>query len=158
MLNVYQRNCVCRYAFATSGEAKTLCGGGLDGDTIHRNLHYICKAGLHLRNVRIEFGLFATDCSIDIAHTEAVLAEQSYHLRQETLAVNTLVLWVVIREMVAYVAETCRTKQRIADGVDKHIGVTVPQEAEASLNLDAAEPKLTVGHYTMDVISQAYAH
>lgn len=60
--------------------------------------------------------------------------------------------------MIAYVAHVGSTKQRVADGMDKHIGVTMPQQSETVGYLYSANPKLAAFNQAVDIISEPYSY
>ena len=69
-----------------------------------------------------------------------MLAQQAYHLCQETLAVDTFILRIGVGKMIAYVAQTGRTQECIAYSMDKYIGIAMTLQAKVCGYLDASKP------------------
>ena len=44
------------------------------------------------------------------------------------------------REVIADVAHVSRTEERVADGMDEHVGIAVSEQSLRMLNPDTAEP------------------
>ena len=60
--------------------------------------------------------------------------------------------------MVANIAHVCGTKKGIANGVDKHIGITVTQQSQVALYLYAAQPKVAASHQLVNIISKTNSY
>jgi hypothetical protein len=77
------------------------------------------------------------------------------HLRddgaQEVAAVRPLVAFIGVREMPADVAQRGGAKQRVADGVQQHVGVRVPVEPLVVRDLHAADDQLAAFHQRVHV-------
>ena len=59
--------------------------------------------------------------------------------------------------MVADVAEIGGAEQRIADGVNEHIGIAVAEESECVLNVHTAQPQVATFDETMHVVTVTYS-
>lgn len=56
--------------------------------------------------------------------------------------------------MITDVAHVCRTQQRIADGVNQHIGIAMPQQTFLMLKPDASQPQFAPFDQPMDIESK----
>ena len=59
--------------------------------------------------------------------------------------------------MIAYVAHVGCTEQRITNGVDENVGITVSEESEGMLNLYATEIKVASFYEFVYVVSHSDA-
>ena len=57
--------------------------------------------------------------------------------------------------MVADVAQVGSPKQRVADGMNEHVGIAMAQQPQLMLYLDATQPKVATFHQPMDVVAHA---
>lgn len=80
LLNQHHR--VCAYSLLPSGEAKTLCCGGLYGDVVLADAHHLSQTTLHCRHVRVYFRSLGAYRRVDIAYAVALLADERHHLAQ----------------------------------------------------------------------------
>ncbi len=60
--------------------------------------------------------------------------------------------------MLADVAEARRAEQRVADGMQQHIGIGVAVEPFRVLDLDAADDQLAAKHQRMHIEALADSH
>jgi hypothetical protein len=87
----------------------------------------------------------------------ALPGEHFNDLLQQHLAVRTFPLGVGIREMPSDIAQRGRAKERIADGVDKHIGIAVTERPFFVIDADATEPERTAFHQAVRVVAEPNA-
>jgi hypothetical protein len=105
----------------------------------------------------LQFWTFGTDGGVYVAHAVSLGGNDFYGTAQENLAVYVLELSPSVGEMVADVAHVGSTKQSIADGMDKHIGIAMAQKAFGVLQSDAPKPEVATFYKLMYVESESYS-
>lgn len=145
--------------FAT-GESEMFGCGGFDGDVLFGNLHDSGERALHFGNIGTDFRTLCNDGGIDVADFITGFAHELHGSRQQNLTVDVLELLTVIGKIKTDVAQSGSSEHGVADGMDQYVGITVAQQSQRMFNPDASQPKRTIGHKTMDVISETgtYLH
>ena len=153
-----QHDCVGTDAFFAACEAEVFGGGGLDGDVVKVDVHYLGEGLLHLGNVGIEFGPFGTNRAVDVSDGVAFGGHDVEGAAEENLGVDVFKLVALLgREVVADVAHVGGTEDGVADGMDEDIGIGVAKQSEGVLYLDAAEPQGATFHQLVDIEAKADA-
>lgn len=125
----YQYNCVGAHSLLPACESEPLSSGGLYGYFVGAYFEEWCQRLLHLWYMWINLGLFGTDGGIYIAHAESLFAQQRYRVFQQYLAVDSLVPIIRRWKMITDVAQIGGPEQRIAYGVNQHVGIAVTVKA-----------------------------
>ena len=71
--------------------------------------------------------MLSTYRGVDVAKDIALVSQQFHCLFQDNLTVHVQRLVAGVRKVIADVAQVGSTEQRVADGVDEHVGVAVSQ-------------------------------
>ena len=137
---LYQHGGVSRYALLTTSKPKSLGGGGFDGDIVLIGLHDLCQTGFHGRHMRIDFGPFGADGSVYVSEAIAFCGDEFDGFAQQYLAIHVQRVGRRVGEVVANVAHVGSAEQRIADGMNQHIGVAVAEQTQCVVYLYAAQP------------------
>ncbi len=149
---------VCADALFPTCETQFLGSGGLYGDIIGVDAHDIGETLLHSLHMRVYLWAFGTDGSINVTHPIALRGNDVNCLSQQYLAVNVKCIRRSVGEMKTDVPHIGGAEQRIADGVDKHVGIAVPKKSEGMRNLYSAEPKVPAGNQFVNVIAETYPY
>lgn len=150
-----QYHCVCADSFLASCEAELFGGGGFDGDVIDVDAHDIGEGLLHLGDVWVELGTFGADGGIDVANGIAFGCYEVDGFAKQYLGVDVLELVAFFRrEVVADVAHVGCTKYGIADGMDEHIGIGMPEQSVCVLQLNATEPEGASFNKFVDIVAK----
>ena len=108
--------------------------------------------------MRVEFRLLRGDCRVDIAQFITGFAQQLHGTTKQDFTVDVFVFARMVGEVITDIAHIGRAEQGVADGMDQHVGITVPQQSRAVLDTYAAEPQLTPFGQSMYVISESDTH
>ena len=146
---------ICRYSLHTSSEAKLLGCGSLNRHIIYICLHNVGKTALHIGDMRIELWTLGTYSGVDIAKTIAFGRNKIDGLTQQYLAVYVESLGSSIGKMIAYIAHIGSSKQCIANGVNKHIGIAMTKQTKRIVETYASEPQFAALYKFMDVVSKS---
>ena len=151
----YQRHGGGGDALFTPREAEVFLGCGLDGDVVGVDAHDIRQHFLHGWDIGLEFGALGADRGVDVPDLISFGGDELDGFLEENLAVDVMEFRVVVREVVADVAHVGGAQQSVADGMDKYIGVAVPEQALVVRNLHTAYPTLAVGNEAVDIVAVA---
>ena len=132
-------------AFLAAFEAEVFGSGGFDGDIVNRGVEDVGDGLAHERDERGYLGLLSNDDAVDVADAESMLVDELKAVAEEYFAVDVFVLGVVVGEVLSDVAEGGGTEDGVADGMEEYVGVGMAEEPFGVRDLDAAEPKRTVG-------------
>ena len=108
--------------------------------------------------MRIDFGAFGTNRCINIAHTIPLFTYQFDNTFQDNLTVHVERFVARVGEMKANIAHVCSAKKGITDGMQEHIGITMPQKSHGMVNLYASQPKVTALNKFVDIKAHAYSN
>jgi hypothetical protein len=134
-----------RDALFSSFKAQPFGSGGFDGDVVKRGVEDVGDGLAHERDERGYLGLLSNDDAVDVADAKSMLVDELKAVAEEHFAVDVFVLGVVVGEVLSYVAEGGGAEDGVADGMEKYVGVGMAEEPFGVRDLDAAEPKRTVG-------------
>ncbi len=118
------------YTLSASCEAETLCCCGFYGHCVKRQPKIFRHIGAHLLYVWRHFGDLSDDGDINIADTEAPLPCQTGGLTQEHSGIGSSVALIAVGKMVAYVAQGGGAENCVTEGMERHIGIAMPQKTE----------------------------
>lgn len=150
-----QYHSVCADSLLASCEAELFGGGGFDGDVIDVDAHYSGERLFHFGYARIHLGTFGTDGGIDVANGIAFGCYEVDSFAEKYLGVDVLELVAFFRrEVVADVAHVGCTKYGIADGMDEHIGIGMPEQSVCVLQLNATEPEGASFNKFVDIVAK----
>ena len=90
--------------------------------------------------MRIHLWTLGADGGIDIAQAVALGGYQADGVAEDDFAVHAVGLGCRVGEVIANVAHVGGTEQRVADGVQQHVGVAVTQQTEGVVDSNAAHP------------------
>ena len=107
---------------------------GFDGDIVKRGVEDVGDGLAHERDERGYLGLLSNDDAVDVADAESMLVDELKAVAED-----------VVGEVLSYVAEGGGTEDGVADGMEEYVGVGMAEEPFGVRDLDAAEPKRTVG-------------
>ena len=133
-------------AEALAGEAEVLLRRGLDADGVHGQTEGVGNVPAHGRDMRGQLRALAEDRSVDVADLIAVLGDDAGDLAGQGQRVRALVGGVVIREVLADVAQRRRAQHSVHYGVQQHIRVGVAEQALLIRDLHAAHNELAILH------------
>ena len=88
--------------------------------------------------MRIKLGMLGTDRSIDVTDLVTFRSDKLNDLLEDDLTVHIERVGRRVGEVITDVAHVGSAQQRIADSMDKHIGIAVAQEPHRVQNLNTA--------------------
>ncbi len=100
--------------------------------------------------------MLGTYRGVDVAKDIALVSQQLHRLFQNDLTIHVQRRVAGVGEVIADVAQVGSTEQRVADGVDEHVGVAVSQQSFAMFDLDAAEPEVAAFDELVDIVAHAH--
>ena len=151
----YQCDGVGADALLTAGEAEFFGGGGFDTDAVGVNADDACHALTHGGNMGIEFGSLGTDGGVDIDHVITFLGYQGNGVAENNFTVHVERGIGGVGEMITDVAHVGSPEYGVADGVYKHVGIAVTQQAQRVRYLDAAQPQVAAFYQLVDIIAHS---
>ena len=133
-------------AEALAGEAEVLLRRSLDADGVHGQTEGVGNVPAHGRDMRGQLRALAENRGVDVADLIAVLGDDAGDLAGQGQRVRALVGGVVIREVLADVAQRRRAQYSVHYGVQQHIRVGVAEQALLIRDLHAAHNELAILH------------
>lgn len=109
-------------------------------------------------NIGKKLGFLGDDGNVTVGYLGVMRAKQLSDLCQQHHAVRTGIGIVRVWKMLADIAKGHGTQHGVHKRMQRHIGITVAQQAKRVRNLHAAEHQAPAFHQAMHVIPLPYAH
>lgn len=135
--------------------AQMFGGGGFHGHAVGVKAQAVGHAGLHLGDIAEKFRSLSYYGDVNIAYTVALVGHKLSHLPQQHHRVGTLPGVVGGREMVTYITQGGSPEKGVAEGMERHIGIAVAQQAVRVRHLYAAKHQVAALHQTVNVEPQS---
>ena len=107
----------------------------------------------HGGNMRRELRLLSNHGRINVDDPVAVRRQHTADKRQKVQRIRALVGRILVRKVLADVAERRRAEQRVRDGVQQHVRIRMPEQPERMRDFHAAENEVTPRHKAVHVIA-----
>ena len=137
--------------FAPARKPELFGRGALDAHLLHVDPEHAGDIRLHLVLMRVHLRAFAHHDAIDVYNLVTGLADFLAHLAQEFQAVRALERGVGIREVRADIAEARGPEQRIANCMQKHVGIAMAQQALLVRDIYTTDNALAAFHKLVNV-------
>ena len=132
---------MCGNTLAAPDEAQSFVGRRLDADLIGRDAERVRDDRAHLTDARVDLRRLGENGDVHVADPPARRIEPMTYFVDELDRRAVFVAIIGGREEDADVAHARRTEQRVAERVEQHVGVGVPEEPAWGVGeVDAAEP------------------
>ena len=149
---------VCRNPKSLSGKAEVFLSGSLYAYGIGRKAEHVGNIFSHCLNIWCETRCFCYYSCIDVSNLPSFFAYQLSSSQKEQTAINAGILCITVGEVLSYVTKCQSAKQRIANGVYKHICVRVSQKPLFMLYINSAEYELSAFDESVTVKTETYSH
>ena len=148
---------VCRNPKSLSGKAEVFLSGSLYAYGIGRKAEHVGNIFSHCLNIWCETRCFCYYSCIDVSNLPSFFAYQLSSLQKEQTAINAGILCITVGEVLSYVTKCQSAKQRIANGVYKHICVRVPQKPLFIGDCNTTQDQISVWDKLVHIITMTYA-
>src|SRR5699024_10859123 len=90
--------------------------------------------------VRVDLRELQAYCAVDIPDFVTFGTKECHYFFQQLFAIDTLILRIRIREVVANVTQIGCSKKCFTNYMDQHVGIRVPNGSLSTRNLYASKP------------------
>jgi hypothetical protein len=125
--------------FAAADSVNAFIGLGFERNLIDGNAESTGESFAHFREMRPQLRFFQNNYGIDILDDKILPAKQLSCVFQEEQAIRALSFRIRIRKQLADIAETSRSKQRVAQGVGENVAVRMSNRPFIERNLKPAD-------------------
>lgn len=152
----YKRRCLCGYTFATAFKTEALGSGGFDGYPVKIKTEIGGHVGTHGVDILAEFRPLGYDGDVDVGYMKMFRSKQLHYPPQQYARVGTLVSVIGVGKMLSYIAHSSCSEQRVAKGVERHIGIAMSEQALCMRHFYATEYEVAPVNEAVHIISRAY--
>ena len=86
------------------------------------------------------------------------MAKVNVYLSEKHQTICILVRWIVVREKLSDIPESCCAEDRVGYGVKKNVGIRMAQKPFRVLDLNPAKYETSAFNEAVDVITVTYTH
>jgi hypothetical protein len=115
--------------FAPANVAHVFPSLGFHIDTVNGQSHELGQVFAQDRLDRAKFRFLGVNDDVDVHKLEAFDVKPSHRCFQKEHRVSIVIGGILVREGIAYITHAGCTKECINDGMQNHIGITMPSQA-----------------------------
>lgn len=140
-----------------TGKSEMFLGGGFYAYAVKGDGKNCCNFFPHIQNIWGEAWCLRNYCGINIADLPSSFANHFCGTQEKNATVDVRILCVTVRKMLTNISQGQSAQKGIANSVQKHVGIRVPQKSFFVGNGHSAQNQGSIGDKPMHVISVSNA-